>query len=878
MATYLSPGVYVEERSTGPKPIAGLPTSVAAIVGKTEKGPMMDAVRLSSWNDYLDRFGGYLDDSYTAESAFGFFENGGTALWVVRADNASLSRWSVLDGDNNAAFEIEALSPGAWSGGMAVNVLRDTAGGRGTLPSARLTQDTPSIAGGETKDVRVDSTAGIESGMRVEVGDVFGDDFTADVLQVGSETLRLRRTGTGSGVTVEGPNGDGRVVTVQRTTAPALVLKAGSGFQNGDIIRALTPAGVSRIASVSTARSTGVGMLLSLAQNFDGEVPAMEFTERTVRLRASIASALTNIEFGSLTFEGSPPALLMSHMRRLIAPSGDEAAFKPAAGGTPAHFPFKVPVSAGSVDVDVALNVQPYAETLSPAEPLSDEEILTRFGFIPTGAKLKLTAGAKTFELERIAGTAGFKAAPGATEGPFTSPPATPPPTPLAFNKAEWIPQTTDVMVVQGPAPPEVDDYLDVGITDELVRVKEVQTAEGPPLTYELILQAAPSAAPTAARYRVLAWQDTVVQPLRFGITASLAQEDEEPAVEAYAGLSLNQSSRSYYLADGVINDVSRLITVGPRIATTSAASVGALPVSTVVLQVGAAGTLDAAGIKQGIAALERASEPALIACPDALQLEDDIERADVINGMIGHAEKMRRFSVVDLPPLRDDQDLLEWRLQYLDSTYAAAYAPFVRIVNPRRRPLSRTLDIPASGFVMGVFARTDNERNVWKAPANERVRGIVGPAIDYTKGRQDFLNPQGVNLLRAFPGRGTRIWGARNATTDTEWRYVNVRRLFLFLENSIDAGTQWVVFEPNDATTWLRVRVSVENFLNGVWRAGGLVGATPEQAYRVRVGLGVTMTETDIDLGLLIIEVGVAPSKPAEFVVFRISHKRLTE
>jgi phage tail sheath protein FI len=191
---------------------------------------------------------------------------------------------------------------------------------------------------------------------------------------------------------------------------------------------------------------------------------------------------------------------------------------------------------------------------------------------------------------------------------------------------------------------------------------------------------------------------------------------------------------------------------------------------------------------------------------------------------------------------------------------------------------VASTVDVPPSGFVMGVYARTDNDRGVWKAPANERVKGLDHLIVPYTQRRQDLLNPKGVNLLRSFPGRGMRIWGARNLTDDTQWRYVNVRRLFLFLENSIDGGTQWVVFEPNDATTWLRVRVSVENFLNQVWRAGGLAGATPEQAYRVRVGLGQTMTETDIELGLLIIEVAVAPVYPAEFVVFRISHKRLTE
>ena len=150
--------------------------------------------------------------------------------------------------------------------------------------------------------------------------------------------------------------------------------------------------------------------------------------------------------------------------------------------------------------------------------------------------------------------------------------------------------------------------------------------------------------------------------------------------------------------------------------------------------------------------------------------------------------------------------------------------------------------------------------------------------AQTYTQRRQDLLNPADVNLIRAFPGRGTRIWGARNATDDVTWRYVNVRRLFNMIETSVDRSTQWVVFEPNTASTWIRVKVSVENFLDQQWRAGALAGTKPEEAYRVRVGLGETMTETDIDLGLVITEVAIAPAKPAEFVVFRFSHKRLSE
>jgi uncharacterized protein len=245
---------------------------------------------------------------------------------------------------------------------------------------------------------------------------------------------------------------------------------------------------------------------------------------------------------------------------------------------------------------------------------------------------------------------------------------------------------------------------------------------------------------------------------------------------------------------------------------------------------------------------------------------------------VVTHCEQYRRFAIVDAPDFSIDDDLLDWRNTTLSSTYAALYAPYLMVVNLDPKSSDRFRTVPPSGFVAGVLARTDRERGVHKAPGNERVAGIVGLSQTYTQRRQDLLNPGSVNLIRAFPGRGTRIWGARNATDDTTWRYVNVRRLFNFVENSIETGTQWVVFEPNTATTWIRIKVSVENFLDQLWRAGALAGTSPEQAYRVRVGYPETMNETDIDLGLVITEVAIAPTKPAEFVIFRFSHKRLSE
>ena len=187
-------------------------------------------------------------------------------------------------------------------------------------------------------------------------------------------------------------------------------------------------------------------------------------------------------------------------------------------------------------------------------------------------------------------------------------------------------------------------------------------------------------------------------------------------------------------------------------------------------------------------------------------------------------------------------------------------------------------------GHVAGTYARSDIERGVHKAPANEVVRGIITRDLNgnkkplrftINKAEHDLLNPKGVNVIRDFRAdrRDIRVWGARTMSSDGQWRYVNVRRLFLFVEESIDEGTQWVVFEPNYEQTWAAVRRSITNFLVRVWRSGALVGATQEEAFFVKCDR-TTMTQDDIDNGRLICLIGIAPVKPAEFVIFRISQK----
>jgi len=238
---------------------------------------------------------------------------------------------------------------------------------------------------------------------------------------------------------------------------------------------------------------------------------------------------------------------------------------------------------------------------------------------------------------------------------------------------------------------------------------------------------------------------------------------------------------------------------------------------------------------------------------------------------LVAHCENLAsRFAVLDVP--RDEKkvnDIIAHR-NIFDSNYAALYHPWLEVFDPLDK---KTIAIPPSGSVIGIYARSDNTRGVHKAPANEVVRACTGLDCQFNKGEQDILNPKGVNLIRSFPGQGIRVWGARTASSDGSWKYINVRRLFIFIEESIKANTNWAVFEPNDEVLWVRVQRTISVFLNNLWRNGSLAGTSPDEAFFVNIGR-LTMTQDDIDNGRLICVIGVAPVKPAEFVIFRITQK----
>jgi phage tail sheath protein FI len=237
-------------------------------------------------------------------------------------------------------------------------------------------------------------------------------------------------------------------------------------------------------------------------------------------------------------------------------------------------------------------------------------------------------------------------------------------------------------------------------------------------------------------------------------------------------------------------------------------------------------------------------------------------------NEIISHCEAMKnRFGILDAAE-KSDLDAVKTQRNLYDSRYAALYYPWLTIYDPT---LKKNTQTPPSGYIAGVYARTDVERGVHKAPANEKLNNVIGLERVIATGQQDILNPMGINCVRVFPGRGVRVWGARTISSDSIWKYVNVRRLFIYIEESLDKGIQWVVFEPNDIPLWARVRQTVSQFLIGVWRSGALAGATPEEAFFVKCDR-TTMTQDDIDNGRLICVIGVAPVKPAEFVIIRIA------
>jgi len=269
-----------------------------------------------------------------------------------------------------------------------------------------------------------------------------------------------------------------------------------------------------------------------------------------------------------------------------------------------------------------------------------------------------------------------------------------------------------------------------------------------------------------------------------------------------------------------------------------------------------------------GLAALAEVEDISIVATPAAA---DTSNHQAIVLEVQKHCRKMRyRVGIVDSRKDMSISEVQAFRSQFSDDRLALYY-PWVVSADPRG--IANTIAQPPSGFMAGIYARTDVDRGVHKSPANVPVFGALRFNQNINRFQQELLNPMGINCLRSFPGRGHRVWGGRTLSGDPEWKYLNVRRYFLFLERSIEKGTQWAVFEPNGEALWANVRTTIDDFLFNEWKNGHLLGGDPKAAYFVRCDRS-TMTQNDIDNGRLVCEIGVAPLRPAEFVIFRIGQK----
>jgi len=355
---------------------------------------------------------------------------------------------------------------------------------------------------------------------------------------------------------------------------------------------------------------------------------------------------------------------------------------------------------------------------------------------------------------------------------------------------------------------------------------------------------------------------------------------------EVYENLSFSKAKSARNVIE-VINKESKLIRVTEKASDLSMAERVPSPgkyeltlaevETTDIVPVSSDVIVGNAAERTGLSGFEVADEVTMLCVPDLMALYQsgaislDGVKA-VQSAMISHCENMKdRFALIDCPPGLKPQQMKDWRMTEAgyDTKYGAVYYPWIKVANPLGNGDSIT--IPPCGYMAGIYARSDTERGVHKAPANEVIRGAMGLEIQITKSEQDILNPNGVNCIRTFPGRGIRVWGARTLSSDTSWKYINVRRLFNFVEKSIEQGTQWIVFEPNDPDLWARIRRDITAFLTNIWRTGALFGATPSQAFYVKCD-EENNPQSIRDVGQVIIEVGLAPVKPAEFVIFRIS------
>ncbi|MGK6353930.1 phage tail sheath family protein [Sphingomonas sp. DT-207] len=818
MPEYLAPAVYVEEVPSANKPIEGASTSTAAMVGLAARGPVNTPTLVTSSGAFNRLFGGLLDPRVFTDgldsmpqAALGFFANGGSRLYVTRIVGAAATRAS-------------ASIWGAAAGSTA-----------GVTLAARATAGATRIALSDATDVDADVDFVIADGTRSEAVQTTG---------AAAQTLVLL------GQPLAGAVADNAAVTEQTVTDGAAQtgmedMLAGGGLAFDPVLA--LPAG-----TILRIRDTGDPDIVDYV---------------------TIATANTNeiVEPGLL--HNHPAATTEVHVVTVAdgagtaadgnAPAGSEALWVDNASAFAAGNVVAVTTSLGTEFRVVA--AAPQVATL--AAPLANPHA--------AGTAIQAVSGLMQVHA-RYPGAWGnalvVRAVPTSLLGGTVTEPASSGALSLKLNSTFGLFAGSALQIGTGPGA-------------QLVTVASVNRA-----TNEVTLVSGLAADVD---------DNAAVASREFNLFVDRYENDKVVESEQFEGLALHPDHARYaprsvgafdrqsqISAESGASELIRISDLSMDDAGTDLADAAALRQSSPI----AGGSFQMSGgnddlgsiddnsfigtasddphLRTGIQALENENSVSIVAVPGRTSV-------GVQNALLEHCEKMRyRFAVIE-PPAGSRVAQARTHRQNFDSTRGAIYYPWLDVADPVGAP-GDMIRIPPSGHVMGIYARTDVARGVWRAPANEVVRGILQLDTALSKGEQDILNPVHVNCFRDFRSvnRGLRLYGARTLSSDPEFRYVNVRRTLLFIEQSLDTGLQWAVFEPNAEPLWASVKQSVSAFLRTVWRDGGLEGTTEEEAFFVDIGYDKTMTQADIDNGRLIVVVGVAIVKPAEFVIVRISQK----
>jgi uncharacterized protein len=838
MPEYLAPGVYVEERSFRSKSIEGVGTSTTGFIGPTRYGPLDGEPELMTSFSQFERIYGGLDPlnyggtevvNYLAHGVRAFFDNGGARLYIARA---------FTEPDAGISFVARASIPAPVP---AIATASEAA-----VSSTNTVLQALGLAATALQNVQAGSRAVLEFAANLVLaaltatpppnlnynygaGDDIGTQLTTFVTAM---PLGVERDAVNTALGTFQAAIDGADDQLQSATTSLT-----------NVANAMTTVSAARSAGITQGEASNIaGQLLDIAGLVAATTAANNAATTTNTTAAALEvlqttanTALANMNdvptaATAVTELGNLADAAADVVRAAVdAPNDADATITAVArlaavqmritdADATAHWVARFPGAAGNMRIDVtsrlAANVLSESGGVPAVRQVRDGDLVV----------IRRGPAAFIYTVSRSGGTSSFGAADGST-------------LPLASLN------------------PATDEVLPLTLTVELLMAGKFAQ---PQLWDGLSLSASPS--------RIA---DSVTQIFAASISNRM-QELETPVIlETDAGLNLARLAGNLIdLADWIANlgpVLSERTLVQTRSYNLTGGSDGLEPEPDAYEGAGDDTTL----VKSGLKSLEDLEEISIIAAPGYSNnwagRRDDI--LAISQNLITHCEKMRyRVAVLDSPDGQSLSGVRQYRA-LLDTTRAAIYYPWVRVMDPVTRS---AINLPPSGFMTGIYARNDVENGVHKAPANEVVRGAIGLEMLVNKAQQDVLNPLGINCIRFFEGRGIRVWGARTISSDPEWKYLNIRRYFAFLEASIDRSTQWAVFEPNGETLWANIRRTVSDFLYNEWKEDHLAGKKPEKAFFVQCDRS-TMTQNDLDNGRLICLIGVAPLYPAEFVIFRI-------